>query len=53
MVAAPINLAALFLPEFGPQANTEHFFRPWRYTATRREHAPPALGTKCGDFAIL
>ena len=36
-----------------PQATTEHFFRPWRYTATRREHAPSALGAKCGDFAIL
>ena len=31
----------------------EHVFRPWRYTATRREHAASALGTKRGDFAIL
>ena len=28
-------------------------FRPGRYTADRREHAPSALGSERGDFAIL
>ena len=32
---------------------SKHVFRSRRYTATRREHAPSALGAKCGDFAIL
>ena len=32
---------------------TEDVFRSRRSPATRREHAASALGTKCGDFAIL
>ena len=31
----------------------EDVFRPGRYTADRREHAPSALGSERGDFAIL
>ena len=36
-----------------PHATTEHVFRSWRYTATWREYAASALGTKCCDFAFL
>ena len=31
----------------------KHVFRPWRYTANRREHAVSPFSTKCGEFAIL
>ena len=42
-----------FFSRVPPAGHYRAFFRPWRYTATRREHAPSALGTKWGDFAIL
>ena len=31
----------------------KNVFRPGRHTADRREHAPSALGSERGDFAIL
>ena len=50
MNAAGISPATLAVPL---PLNPEHVFRPGRYTADRREHAPSALGTERGDFAIL
>ena len=44
----PGNVGGSWLP-----LDPEHVFRPGRSSAVRREHAPSALGTECGDFAIL
>ena len=51
MNAAGVSPATLEVPRL--PLDPEHVFRPGRYSAVRREHAPSALGSERGDFAIL
>ena len=51
MNAAGISPATLEVPDF--RLIPKMFFGPGGTTADRREHAPSALGSERGDFAIL